>query len=73
MDEALQKALDRAAERHAPGKHTRMPSGTQAAGGDDVRPLIGRISHHWSENTSDADFVLGAQVFVDAIAEVLQR
>ena len=27
MDERLQAALDRAAERHAPGKHIRMPSG----------------------------------------------
>jgi N-carbamoyl-L-amino-acid hydrolase len=27
MDERLMAALDTAAERHAPGKHMRMPSG----------------------------------------------
>ncbi len=32
-------------------------------------PSIGGISHHWSENTSDEDLVLGAQVFTDGIAE----
>ena len=31
-------------------------------------PSIGGISHHWSENTSDEDLVLGAQVFADGIA-----
>jgi N-carbamoyl-L-amino-acid hydrolase len=34
-------------------------------------PSIGGISHHWSENTSDQDLVLGAQVFADAIAAAL--
>ena len=28
-------------------------------------PSIGGISHHWSENTADADIVTGAQVFTD--------
>jgi len=81
MDERLMSALDAAAERHAPGKHMRMPSGA----GHDAQwlarklpaammfvPSIGGISHHWSENTSDADLVLGAQVFTDAIAEALK-
>jgi N-carbamoyl-L-amino-acid hydrolase len=35
-------------------------------------PSIGGISHHWSENTSDDDIVLGARVFVDAITNVLR-
>jgi beta-ureidopropionase / N-carbamoyl-L-amino-acid hydrolase len=82
MDEDLQAALDRAAERRAPGKHIRMPSG---AGHDAQRlarklpsammfvPSIGGISHHWTENTSDADIVLGAQVLTDAIVDVLKR
>ena len=35
-------------------------------------PSIGGISHHWSENTSDDDIVLGARVFTDAIARVLR-
>ena len=82
MDEALQAALDRAAESRAPGKHTRMPSGA----GHDAQwlarklpaamlfvPSIGGISHHWTENTSDEDIVLGAQVFTDAILDVLQN
>ena len=81
MDAALQAALDRAAERRAPGKHTRMPSGA----GHDAQwlarklpaammfvPSIGGISHHWTENTSDEDIVLGAQVFTDAIVDVLK-
>jgi N-carbamoyl-L-amino-acid hydrolase len=81
MDEQLQTALERAAEARAPGKHTRMPSGA----GHDAQwlarklpaammfvPSIGGISHHWTENTSDADIALGAQVFTDAIVDVLQ-
>jgi N-carbamoyl-L-amino-acid hydrolase len=81
MDEKFQAVLDQAAERHAPGKHMRMPSGA----GHDAQylarkvpaamlfvPSIGGISHHWSENTSDEDIVLGARVFVDAITEVLK-
>jgi beta-ureidopropionase / N-carbamoyl-L-amino-acid hydrolase len=81
MDERFQAALDKAAERYAPGRHTRMPSGA----GHDAQylarkvpaamlfvPSIGGISHHWAENTSDEDIVLGARVFVDAIADVLK-
>src|SRR5262245_35409243 len=81
MDERLMSALDKAAERHAKGLHIRMPSGA----GHDAQwlarklpaammfvPSIGGIRHHWSENTSDEDLVLGAQVFTDAIAEALK-
>ena len=81
MNERLMAALDTAAERHASGKHIRMPSGA----GHDAQwlarklpaammfvPSIGGISHHWSENTSDEDLVLGAQVFTDGIAEALK-
>jgi len=81
MNEGLMKALDTAGERHAPGKHIRMPSGA----GHDAQwlarkmpaammfvPSIGGISHHWTENTSDEDLVLGAQVFTDGIAEALK-
>jgi N-carbamoyl-L-amino-acid hydrolase len=80
MDQGLQAALDRAAEARAPGKHMRMPSGA----GHDAQwlarklpsammfvPSIGGISHHWTENTSDEDIVLGAQVFTDAIVNAL--
>jgi N-carbamoyl-L-amino-acid hydrolase len=80
MDAGLQGALAAAAEHRAPGRHIAMPSGA----GHDAQwlarklpagmlfvPSIGGISHHWSENTSDADIVLGAQVFTDAIVGVL--
>jgi N-carbamoyl-L-amino-acid hydrolase len=82
MDARLQEALDAAAQTHAPGLHLRMPSGA----GHDAQwlarklptammfvPSIGGISHHWTENTSDADIVLGAQVFADAIVGALRR
>ena len=81
MDELLQQALDDAAAAHAPGLSVRMRSGA----GHDAQhiariipsammfvPSIGGISHHWSENTSDEDIVLGARVFTDAIARVLR-
>jgi N-carbamoyl-L-amino-acid hydrolase len=76
----LQDALERAAERHAPGLSMRMPSGA----GHDAQviglrmpaamlfvPSIGGISHHHSEDTADADIVLGCQVFADAAADIL--
>ena len=80
MDETLMAALDAAAEAHAPGEHVRMPSGA----GHDAQivatampsamlfvPSIGGISHHWSEDTDEADIALGAEVYVDAIARIL--
>ena len=81
MDERLLRALDDAAAAHAPGLSMRMPSGA----GHDAQhlarvipsammfvPSIGGISHHWSEDTSDEDIVLGSRVFTDAIARVLR-
>jgi beta-ureidopropionase / N-carbamoyl-L-amino-acid hydrolase len=35
-------------------------------------PSIGGISHHFTENTADADIVLGCQVFADAAAKILK-
>jgi len=82
MDEGFRAALDRAAERFAPGLHQRMPSG---AGHDAQQlarvmpaamlfvPSIGGISHHWSENTADEDIVLGCQVMAAAAADILAR
>jgi N-carbamoyl-L-amino-acid hydrolase len=80
MDPALQSALTASAQKHAPGLHQAMPSGA----GHDAQivsqvmpsamlfiPSIGGISHHWSENTSDEDIVLGCRVFADAAASVL--
>jgi len=35
-------------------------------------PSINGISHHWSEDTSEEDIMLGAQVFADAAAAILR-
>jgi N-carbamoyl-L-amino-acid hydrolase len=81
MDERLQRAIEAAAAMHAPGLAMRLPSGA----GHDAQylarkmpaammfvPSIGGISHHWTENTSDDDIVLGARVFCEAIARALE-
>lgn len=80
MDETLMAALDRGAATHAPGKWLRMPSGA----GHDAQylarimpasmlfvPSIGGISHHWTENTSDEDLVIGARAYVDGLAAMV--
>jgi len=81
MDPRFQDALEEAAERHAPGAHMRMPS----AAGHDAQilarrmpagmlfvPSIGGISHHWRENTSEEDIVLGCQVMATAAVTILR-
>ena len=81
MDKGFQREIEAAAERHAPGLHMRMPSGA----GHDAQilarrmrsamlfvPSINGVSHHWSEDTSDEDIMLGAQVFADAAAAMLK-
>lgn len=80
MDQTLQSVLEAAANAAEPGCAVRMPSGA----GHDAQylarvmpaammfvPSIGGISHHWSENTSDDDIVLGARVYCDAVAAAL--
>jgi N-carbamoyl-L-amino-acid hydrolase len=80
MDGGFQDTLERAAERNAPGLHVRMPSGA----GHDAQilaermkaamlfvPSIGGISHHYAEDTTDGDIVLGCQVLADAAADIL--
>ena len=82
MAEPMQVAIEAAAAKLCPGKATRMPSGA----GHDAQvmakhmpaamlfvPSIGGISHHWTENTSDEDLALGAEVYVQAAAEMLGR
>lgn len=82
MDSAFQHAIEAASAAFAGGRSVHMPSGA----GHDAQilamimpagmlfvPSIGGISHHWRENTSDADIVTGAQVFVDACRGVLGR
>ncbi len=80
MDADLQRYLEAAAERHAPGAWMPMPS---AAVHDAQNlalilpsamlfvPSRGGISHAFEEDTSREDIVLGCQVFADAIASVL--
>jgi beta-ureidopropionase / N-carbamoyl-L-amino-acid hydrolase len=81
MDDRFLDAIEEAAAVHAPDKHMRMPSGA----GHDAQilglklpaammfvPSIGGISHHFTENTADADIVLGCQVFADATARILK-
>jgi len=80
MDAAFQQAIEAASATFAGGKSVRMPSGA----GHDAQvlaaimpagmlfvPSIGGISHHWSENTGDADIVTGAEVFVEACRRLL--
>ena len=81
MDARFQQAIETSAARHAPGLALRMPSSAVHDAQIVAQvipaammfvPSIGGISHHWDENTSDEDIVLGAQVFADAIAGVLR-
>ena len=82
MDAAFQDAIEAASAELADGKSLRMPS----AAGHDAQvlatimpagmlfvPSIGGISHHWSENTDDADIVTGANVFVETCRKLLAR
>jgi len=81
MDPRFQTLIEAAAEHHAPGRHLRMPSGAghdaqilsrRMRSGMMFVPSLKGISHHWSEDTSEADIVLGAQVFADAAAAILR-
>jgi N-carbamoyl-L-amino-acid hydrolase len=80
MDGVFQQTIEAASASLAGGKSIRMPSGA----GHDAQilasimpagmlfvPSIGGISHHWSENTDDADIVTGAQVFVETCRRLL--
>ena len=80
MDVRFQRAIDEAASLLAGGKSLSMPSGaghdaqvlaTIMPAGMLFVPSIGGISHHWSENTDDADIVRGAEVFVEACRRLL--
>jgi beta-ureidopropionase / N-carbamoyl-L-amino-acid hydrolase len=82
MDAGFQARIESAAERAAPRMHMRLPS---AAGHDAAVlsqcmpagmlfiPSLCGVSHHWSEDSSEADIVLGAQVFADAAYDILRR
>ena len=80
MDAGFQQAIEDASAAFAGGRSVRMPSGaghdaqvlaTIMPAGMLFVPSIGGISHHWSENTDDADIVTGAHVFVEACRRLL--
>jgi N-carbamoyl-L-amino-acid hydrolase len=80
MDDRFQRAIEEAASIWAGGKSVRLPSGaghdaqvlaTIMPAGMLFVPSIGGISHHWNENTDDADIVRGAEVFVEACRQLL--
>ncbi|HYS87184.1 MAG TPA: M20/M25/M40 family metallo-hydrolase, partial [Bradyrhizobium sp.] len=82
MDAAFQDAIEAASLAFADGRSVRMPSGaghdaqilaTIMPAGMLFVPSIGGISHHWTENTGDADIVTGAQVFVEACRLLLAK
>ena len=80
MDPSFQQAIEAASSALAGGRSLRMPSGaghdaqvlaTIMPAGMLFVPSIGGISHHWSENTADADIVTGAEVFCEACRRLL--
>ena len=80
MDATFQQTIEAASADLAGGRSVRMPSGaghdaqilaTIMPAGMLFVPSIGGISHHWSENTGDADIVTGAQVFVETCRRLL--
>ena len=80
MDGVIQGTIEAASKAFAGGRSIRMPSGaghdaqilaTIMPAGMLFVPSIGGISHHWSENTADADIVTGAQVFVESCRRLL--
>jgi N-carbamoyl-L-amino-acid hydrolase len=82
MDATFQHAIEAASTAAAGGRAVRMPSGaghdaqvlaTIMPAGMLFVPSIGGISHHWSENTDDADIVTGAKVFVETCRRLLAK
>ena len=80
MNTEFQHAIQQAASMFAGGKSISMPSGaghdaqvlaTIMPAGMLFVPSIGGISHHWTENTDDADIVIGAEVFVETCRRLL--
>ena len=80
MEEGLRRHLKRAAERHAPGRWTSMPSAAvhdaQILAGHLPSamlfvPSINGVSHAFEEDTQEEDIVLGCQVLATATASVL--
>jgi N-carbamoyl-L-amino-acid hydrolase len=79
-DPTMMRALVAAAEEIAPGAWQRMPSGAGHDAQNIARhlpaamlfvPSIGGISHHWAEDTKDADLALGVRVLDAAARRIL--
>ncbi len=77
MDARLRGHLEAAAQKHAPDKWMRLPSGAFHDAGIVSAllpaamlfiPSIGGISHDFAEDSHEEDIVLGCQVFADAVA-----
>lgn len=82
MDAEFQRELTNAAAQRAPDAFMSMPSGAshdaqilarKVRAGMLFVPSIGGVSHHWTENTEDADIVLGCQVMADAAEAILRH
>jgi beta-ureidopropionase / N-carbamoyl-L-amino-acid hydrolase len=82
MDAGFQQAIEAASFTFAGGRSIRMPSSaghdaqvlaTIVPAGMLFVPSIDGISHHWNENTDDADIVTGAEVYVDACRRLLSE
>jgi beta-ureidopropionase / N-carbamoyl-L-amino-acid hydrolase len=82
MDKSFQDAIEGASATFASGKSVRMPSGaghdaqilaTIMPAGMLFVPSIGGFSHHWSENTADADIATGAEVYVETCRRLLSK
>ena len=80
MDMGFRQHLAKAAESHAPGNWTDMPSGAFHDAGVVCTvmpcamlfiPSIGGISHDFAEDSHDGDIVLGCQVLADGAASIL--
>ena len=78
----VQDDIEAASRTFAGGESVRLPSGaghdaqilaTIMPAGMLFVPSIGGISHHWTENTADADIVIGAEVFVETCRRLLAR
>lgn len=80
MHPGIRDALSAAAELTCPGGWTDMPSGA----GHDAQifanvmpsgmlftPSIGGISHHWTEDTAEADIILGCATLADACRRLI--
>ena len=79
-DPGLMRALSEACEQVSPGLWQVMPSGAGHDAQNLARvmpaamlfvPSIGGISHHWAEDTSDADLALGVRALGVAAERVL--